>query len=185
MPFQFSSTPIDGLMIIQPRVFSDDRGFFLESYKQSDFTSHGIHEEFVQENLSRSVRNTIRGLHYQLQPHGQGKLVQVVRGTAWDVAVDLRKDSPTYGQWYGIELSEEDQTLFWLPAGFAHGFAALSETVDFLYKVTSEYCREAERAVRWNDPEIGIQWPVDQPLLSEKDAQNPLLYELPEDERLL
>lgn len=182
MPFQFVETPIPDLMMVMPRVFADDRGFFMESYKASDFISTGIKEQFVQDNHSRSQKNVIRGLHFQRSPHRQGKLVRCISGTVWDVAVDLRRNSSTYGKWYGIELSDENKTMLYLPPGFAHGFAVLSETAEFVYKVTAEYAPESDGGIAWNDPTLGIQWPIapEDALVSEKDNQLPTLKELEE-----
>ena len=185
MPCTFETVYIDGLVIVNPRAFSDERGYFLESFKASEFHSHGIPNTFVQDNHSRSSKGTLRALHYQLAPYCQGKLVRVARGSVWDVAVDLRKNSATYGKWYGLELNEENHTMFWVPEGFAHGFVALTDEVDFLYKTTNEYNKESERAIIWNDPTLNIQWPIDTPLLSEKDKSNPLLLDIPEEERML
>jgi len=164
-----TETPIPGTLILEPKVFGDSRGFFLESYNQRSLRALGIDFDFVQDNHSRSSRNVLRGLHYQLQ-QTQGKLVRVIRGRVFDVAVDMRRFSPTYGRWAGFELSEENQRIFWLPPGLAHGFLVLSESADFLYKATDYYAPSAERCVLWNDPEIGIEWPLDgEPILSEKD----------------
>lgn len=185
MPFEFKETPIKGLLTIHPRVFCDERGFFMEIYKHSAFRERGISANFIQDNHSRSLKGTIRALHYQLHPYCQGKLVRVSRGSAWDVAVDLRKGSDTYGKWFGFELNDKDKTMLWIPEGFAHGFAALTEDVDFIYKTTKEYNAASERAIIWNDPDIGIKWPLKNPVLSEKDLSNPRLYEIPEEERML
>lgn len=171
-----TTTALPGVVILEPKVFGDNRGFFLESFNRRVFQeATGFDGEFVQDNHSRSSRGVLRGLHYQVrQP--QGKLVRVVRGAVFDVAVDLRRSSPTFGKWAGVELTEENQLQFWVPPGFAHGFVVLSESADFLYKATDYYAPQHERAVAWNDPSIGINWPVDlQPLLSEKDACAPLL----------
>jgi dTDP-4-dehydrorhamnose 3,5-epimerase len=167
-------TEIPDVLILEPKVFGDARGFFLESYNEQVFReATGLALEFVQDNHSRSGRGVLRGLHYQLkQP--QGKLVRVVRGAVFDVAVDVRRSSPTFGKWVGTELSEDNHRQFWVPPGFAHGFVVLSETADFLYKTTDYYAPEHERCIAWNDPEIGITWPLDRlpdalPLLSAKD----------------
>jgi dTDP-4-dehydrorhamnose 3,5-epimerase len=164
-------TSIPDVVIIEPTVYGDSRGFFFESYNQRAFESAtGLSLTFVQDNHSRSVKGVLRGLHYQIrQP--QGKLVRVVRGSAFDVAVDIRKSSPTFGRWVGVELSEENHRQLWVPAGFAHGFIVTSESADFLYKATDYYAPEHERCIAWNDPEIGIEWPLDgPPSLSGKDA---------------
>jgi dTDP-4-dehydrorhamnose 3,5-epimerase len=160
MPFDFIRNEISGLVVIQPRSFRDNRGFFLETYKQSDFEKEGITEEFVQFNHSYSLKGTLRGLHFQKSPFGQGKLVRCTRGRVWDVAVDLRPNSQTFSQHYGLVLSEENQTLFFIPNGFAHGFYVLSEEAEFLYSCTSEYNSQAESGVVWNDPDLDIPWPI-------------------------
>jgi len=164
-------TPIEGLLVIEPRVFGDDRGFFMESWNQRTFRElTGVQESFVQDNHSRSGRGVLRGLHYQLrQP--QGKLVRVVQGEVFDVAVDVRRSSPTFGRWHGVILSESNRRQFWVPAGFAHGFVVLSESADFLYKTTDYYAPEHERSIAWNDPAVGIDWPLGgiEPKLSAKD----------------
>ena len=170
-------TKIDGLLILQPRVFGDDRGWFMESFNQRAFEQ--ILKErnldipqFVQDNHSCSQKNTLRGLHFQKAPHAQGKLVRVVQGKAWDVAVDIRPDSKTYGQWVGVELSGENSKQFWIPEGFAHGFVALEDNTQFLYKTTNYYNKESEGAIIWNDPTIRIEWPIAdiaKVLVSEKD----------------
>ena len=158
--------------MLEPRVFGDDRGFFLESYNQRVFREiTGINATFVQDNHSRSARNVLRGLHYQLK-QAQGKLVRVVAGEVFDVAVDLRRSSPRYGRWMGLNLSAENKRMMWIPAGFAHGFLALSESTEVLYKATDYYAPEHERCVMWNDPDIGIKWPIaGVPLVSEKDTR--------------
>lgn len=162
-------TSIADLVIIEPRIFGDSRGFFLESWNRKDFAGAGLNTDFVQDNHSRSSRGVLRGLHYQLrQP--QGKLVRVSSGAVFDVAVDLRRSSPTFGCWQGFELGSENQRMLWVPPGCAHGFLVLSETADFLYKTTAYYAPEDERCILWNDPEIGIRWPLDgPPALSAKD----------------
>lgn len=162
---------IPDVVLIEPKVFGDERGFFFESFNQAQFEQAiGKSVQFVQDNHSRSARGVLRGLHYQLQ-QPQGKLVRVVRGAVFDVAVDVRKSSPTFGQWVGTELSEDNHRQFWVPPGFAHGFVVLSETADFLYKTTDYYAPAHERCIAWNDPAIGIQWPDIgmAPLLSAKD----------------
>lgn len=166
------STNIPDVLILEPKVFGDVRGFFLESYNRNRFNAlTGIDVEFVQDNHSRSARNVLRGIHYQIdQP--QGKLVRVVKGRVFDVAVDLRKSSPHFGQWVGVELSEENNRQFWVPPGFGHGFLVLSDYADFLYKTTDYYAPHNERCIKWQDPDLGIDWPlIDEPLLSEKDLQ--------------
>jgi dTDP-4-dehydrorhamnose 3,5-epimerase len=161
---------IAGVLIIEPDVFGDERGFFLESFNEREMRKIGIDAHFVQDNHSRSQRNVLRGLHYQInQP--QGKLVRVVRGTVFDVAVDIRRNSSTFGKWVGVELSAENKRMFWMPPGMAHGFAVLSDSADFVYKATDYYAPEFERTILWNDPDLGIEWPLmGEPILSSKDA---------------
>lgn len=163
--------------IIDPTVHGDDRGFFFESWNRRQFSeSLGIDPEFVQDNHSRSALGVLRGIHYQVAPHAQGKLVRCVRGRLWDVAVDLRGSSPTFARWYGLELSEFNKLQLWLPPGFGHGFVALTDGAELLYKTTDYYSSECDRSIRWDDPQIGIQWPIDEPpLLSEKDQRAPTL----------
>jgi dTDP-4-dehydrorhamnose 3,5-epimerase len=171
-------TAIDGVLVIEPRVFGDARGFFFESFNQQAFDAAvGVPTTFVQDNHSRSARGVLRGLHYQLAPHAQGKLVRVTQGAVFDVAVDIRRHSPTFGRWVGVELSEANHRQLWLPPGMAHGFLVTSERADFLYKTTAYYAPQAERCIAWNDPAIGIAWPdVGQaPLLSARDAAAPRL----------
>jgi dTDP-4-dehydrorhamnose 3,5-epimerase len=172
MPFSFERTTISDVIVVTPRVFRDERGFFLETYKRSEFRVAGITEDFVQDNRSYSTMGVIRGLHYQTDPAAQGKLVCVIAGTIFDVAVDIRKDSPAFGKWIGIELSAKNRKMLYIPTGFAHGFAVMSETAEVTYKVTSEYSAEHEAGILWNDPEIGIKWPVNNPLVSAKDKEN-------------
>ena len=170
-------TKIKGLLILEPKVFGDDRGWFMESFNQKAFELALKERElevpqFVQDNHSLSQKGVLRGLHYQLNPYAQGKLVRVVQGRAWDVAVDIRKNSPTFGQWFGIELTAKNHKQFWIPEGFAHGFIALEDNTQFLYKTTNYYNKESEGAILWNDPSIGIDWPlnnIDQVLVSDKD----------------
>jgi dTDP-4-dehydrorhamnose 3,5-epimerase len=168
---QVHRTPIEGVLVIEPKVFGDDRGFFFESFNERAFReATGETAAFVQDNHSRSAHGVLRGLHYQIrQP--QGKLVRAVRGAVWDVAVDLRRSSPTFGKWFGAELSEANKLMMWVPAGFAHGFTVLSESADFLYKTTDYWAPEFERCVAWNDPAIGIDWKLGgvTPKLSAKD----------------
>lgn len=166
-------TPISGLVILEPKVFGDDRGFFFESFSRKAFcAAAGIDVDFVQDNHSRSGKNVLRGLHYQLAPKAQGKLVRVVLGAVFDVAVDIRKDSPTFGHWIGETLSAENKKQMWIPPGFAHGFLTLTESAEFLYKTTDYYSPEHERCIAWNDAEIGVEWPLSgTPLLSSKDVQ--------------
>lgn len=170
-------TPLHGLKVIEPRVFEDARGFFLETFNAGRYTALGIPSHFVQDNWSRSQKGTLRGLHFQ-HPKGQGKLVWCPRGAVWDVAVDVRKGSPTFGRWFGIELTEANKKQLWIPPGFAHGFCVLSDVADFVYKCTELYAPECELAVRWDDPAIGVDWPVKAPLLSKKDLSAPLLKDV-------
>lgn len=171
-----TATALADVMLIEPKVFGDARGFFLESFNQQLFNeATGTRFEFVQDNHSRSSKGVLRGLHYQLPPHAQGKLVRVTQGAVWDVAVDMRKNSPTFGQWVGETLTQDNHKQFWIPPGFAHGFVVLSDTADFLYKTTAYYAPQSDRGIAWNDADIGIQWPdvgVDF-LLSDKDQQQP------------
>ena len=174
---QVIPTAIPDVLIIEPRVFGDARGFFFESFNERAFQqATGLGVNFVQDNHSRSARGVLRGLHYQLQ-QPQGKLVRVVRGSVYDVAVDVRKSSPTFGRWVGVELSESNQRQLWVPAGFAHGFLVTSESADFLYKTTDYYAPEHERCIAWDDPAIGIAWPLENltPQLSAKDRQGLML----------
>jgi dTDP-4-dehydrorhamnose 3,5-epimerase len=180
MPFTFTKAPIEGLVIIEPRAFPDERGYFMESYKQSDFEKAGILGPFVQDNHSRSRRGVLRGLHFQRPPYAQGKLVRVSRGRAWDVAVDLRKGSPTFGKYFALELSESNRLMLWIPAGFAHGFLSLEDDTELQYKCTAEYNAASDGGLRWNDPNIAIAWPDIgiPPLVSAKDAALPTLREV-------
>ena len=168
---------IPDVIRIEPTVFRDARGFFLESYHRDRFSAAGIGCAFVQDNHSRSVRGTLRGLHYQREP-GQAKLVRVARGRIWDVAVDIRPGSPTFGRWVAAELSDANQHMLFVPVGFAHGFVVLSAVADVLYKCSHVYVPETEAGIAWNDPDIGIRWPIDQPLLSPRDQSNPRLREV-------
>jgi dTDP-4-dehydrorhamnose 3,5-epimerase len=169
---EFQRLQIPDVVLVRPRVFADERGFFLESWERRKFAAGGIDIDFVQDNHSRSVRHTLRGLHYQIT-RPQGKLVRVTSGAVFDVAVDLRRSSPTFGQWVGTELSDQSKHMLWVPPGFAHGFLVLSETADVLYKCTDYYAPQAERCIRWDDPRLAIDWRLPQgvvPLLSAKDA---------------
>lgn len=168
---------LDGVCLIEPKVFGDERGFFFESWNQRTLADLGIEAEFVQDNHSRSARNVLRGLHYQIE-HAQGKLVRVIQGEVFDVVVDLRRNSPTFGQWEGFTLSAENKRMVWVPPGFAHGFCVTSETAEFLYKVTDYWHPEFERTLLWNDPTLAIDWPLTaEPLLAAKDAQGKPLAE--------
>jgi dTDP-4-dehydrorhamnose 3,5-epimerase len=175
MPFRFDRLEIPEIVLIEARRFGDDRGFFLETFKASEFGAYGIPATFVQDNLSHSVRGVLRGLHYQKPPKAQGKLVMVLQGRIFDVAVDIRHGSPTYGRWIGLELAADDCRMVYVPAGFAHGFCVLSGEADVLYKVTEEYAPDLDRGILWNDPDIGIRWPIAEPILSPKDTQLPVL----------
>ncbi len=172
-------TPIEGLVIIEPQVFGDDRGYFMETYNLETFHKHGLDMEFIQDNESHSKKGVLRGLHFQRE-YSQGKLVRCTEGAVWDVGVDLRKDSDTYGQWFGVELTAENKRQFYIPEGFAHGFLVLSDEATFNYKCTNLYHPEYDGGVRWNDPDIGVEWPeVDaEILLSDKDKKQPFLKEI-------
>jgi dTDP-4-dehydrorhamnose 3,5-epimerase len=165
---------IQGLAIVRPKVFQDERGFFFESYRRQRYAEQGIDLEFVQDNVSFSKQNTLRGLHYQESP-GQAKLVSVISGHIWDVAVDIRPNSPTFGQWHAVELTGENFTQFFIPVGFAHGFCVLSDFARVQYKVSAPYDSARERTIRWNDPQFNIKWPISQPILSERDRTAPEL----------
>lgn len=178
MPFTFEMLQIPDVRLIIPRVFGDARGFFLETYKQTAFAAEGLNVTFVQTNHSRSTANVLRGLHYQKAPKAQAKLVTVVSGEVFDVAVDIRVGSPTYGAWVGAVLSSDNHHLLYIPPGFAHGFCVLSEVADLIYQVTDEFSSEHERGILWNDPEIGIDWPIRAPVLSPRDAAQPRLDEV-------
>ncbi len=164
-------TEFNGLFIIEPRVFKDDRGYFFESWNKKTFSDAGIPYDFVQDNQSHSAVDVIRGLHFQVPPHAQGKLVRVSRGSVLDVAVDLRRNEPTYGKHFKIRLNDNDHRMLFIPPGFAHGFRTLEENTLFVYKCTDIYAPQTERAIRWNDPELAIDWETDTPLLSEKDTK--------------
>jgi dTDP-4-dehydrorhamnose 3,5-epimerase len=171
---------IPGLLMIEPKVFGDARGFFMETWNRQRYAAAGLDWDFVQDNVSLSRRGILRGLHFQ-NPGGQGKLVYVLQGEVYDVAVDLRKSSPTFGRSYGLTLSAENKRQFFVPPGFAHGFAVLSETALFVYKCTSLYAPQNELTLAWNDPELGINWPLEAPVLSEKDARGLRLRDIPRD----
>jgi dTDP-4-dehydrorhamnose 3,5-epimerase len=174
-------TDIPGLLVLQPKVFADERGFFMETYNRQRYADAGIGEAFLQDNVSLSKKGVVRGLHYQAPPFDMGKLVSVLRGSVVDVAVDIRFGSPTFGKYVAVELSAENKRQFWIPAGFAHGFAALEDDTVFSYKCTDVYSPEHDRGVRWNDPEIGIEWLIADPLVSEKDRKLPLLKDIAEE----
>lgn len=175
MPFQFRRLDIPDVILVEPQRFRDERGFFMETYKRSEFEANGIPEPFVQDNYAHSVRDVLRGLHYQKHPQAQGKLLQAVQGEVFDVAVDMRRGSPTYGQWVGVILSAENGRMLYVPAGFAHGYCVLSAEAGLTYKATAEYAPDLERGIRWSDPAIGIEWPLADPILSPKDQQLPPL----------
>ncbi len=167
-------TPIEGLLIIKPNVFEDDRGYFFESYNREVFLKHGLDLNFVQDNESKSKKGVLRGMHFQNPPFAQGKLVRVVRGAVLDVAVDIRKGSPTYGKWHSVELSGQNKLMYWIPAGFAHGFLTLEDDTVFFYKCTNVYNKESEGCIRWNDPDRNIAWGQVAPVVSERDSKAPL-----------
>ena len=167
-------TNLPGVLVIEPKVFGDARGFFLETFQAERYEKAGLPSRFVQDNWSRSQKGTLRGLHFQ-DPNSQGKLVWCSRGAVWDVAVDIRKGSPTFGKWFGLELTEENKKQLYIPPGFAHGFCVLSDVADFQYKCTDNYMPQFDGGVRWNDPDLNIPWPITEPLLSVKDAAQPLL----------
>jgi dTDP-4-dehydrorhamnose 3,5-epimerase len=177
MPFTFRKTEIDGIVVIDPQLYGDQRGFFLEIYRESDFREWGIADVFVQDNHSFSVKGVIRGLHYQIPPRAQAKLIYVVQGSVWDVAVDVRRGSPTFAKFVSEELSDENRRMMYIPEGFAHGFCALSDSVHIIYKCTREFSPEHDSGIRWDDEEIGIDWPTDVPILSERDRNLPSLRE--------
>lgn len=173
---QIEKSDIPGVLVITPKVFGDERGFFLESYNRQDFTQAGIGQEFVQDNHSKSNRGVLRGLHYQ-RSFPQGKLIRVIQGEVLDVVVDIRRGSPTFSRWISILISAWNRKQVWIPGGLAHGFVVLSETAEFCYKVTDYYHPEDEAGIRWDDPQLGIDWQIESPLLSKKDAELPLLSE--------
>ena|SRR3990167_1132918 len=175
-----TATPLDGLLIIQPNIFKDDRGHFFETHQQIKYKSLGL-PEFVQDNISYSKKNVIRGLHYQL-PFTQGKLVWALKGSVWDIAVDLRKNSKTFGQWFSINLNDENHTQLYVPHGFAHGFCVLSDEAQFYYKCSDYYHPASEQGILWNDPQLNIPWPIEHPVLSPKDKLLPTLNEIPNEQ---
>lgn len=181
MPFEATFPDIKGLVVIKPRRFGDDRGWFMETYKTTSFAKFGIQERFVQDNLSLSALGTLRGLHFQVEPHAQGKLVTVVTGAVFDVAVDLRPDSPTMGEWFGIEINHYEPCLFYIPPGFAHGFCALEDNTRFAYKCTAEYQKNCERGIRFDDADLAINWPVADLVVSEKDRVLPTFIQTRKD----
>ncbi|MEA5109707.1 dTDP-4-dehydrorhamnose 3,5-epimerase [bioreactor metagenome] len=171
-------TGIPDVLIIKPRVYNDDRGYFFESYNRSDFAAAGIDADFLQDNESRSMKGVLRGLHFQKPPYAQGKLVRVVSGAVLDVAVDLRRNSPWFGKWVSVELTDQNKWMCWIPAGFAHGFISLEDNTVFIYKCTNVYNAASEGSVRWNDPDLNINWGNISPVLSPKDQAAPLLRDL-------
>lgn len=177
MSFIFTHLEIPDVILLETKAFGDERGFFMEMYKRSEFIRYGITQPFVQDNHSHSVRGVLRGIHYQKQPAAQGKLISVIRGEVFDVAVDIRKGAPTYGRWVSEILSQKNHRMLYVPEGFAHGFLVLSEIADVVYKVTSEYSPQAERGIIWNDPQLAIEWPIEEPLLSIQDTRHPTLKE--------
>lgn len=181
MPFEFRNSDLSGVFLITPKVFGDNRGFFLESFSRNQFAEAGIKDIFVQDNQSCSEKGVLRGLHFQRSPYAQGKLVRVVRGSVWDVAVDLRPESLSYKQWVGFELSEKNHRMLYIPPGFGHGFIALEDDTHFLYKCTNYYAPEYDGGVRWDDPELGVQWPLEritEVKVSEKDKKLPFLKDV-------
>jgi dTDP-4-dehydrorhamnose 3,5-epimerase len=174
------ASDLPGCLVLEPQVFGDERGFFYESFNHDKLADHGLHANFVQGNVSSSTRGVLRGLHYQW-PKPQGKLVSVLEGEVWDVAVDIRRGSPMFGRWTAVVLSAENKRHFWIPEGFAHGFVTLSERALFTYLCTATYDRTADAGIRWDDPALAIDWPVSAPVLSDKDARAPLLGDVAED----
>lgn len=172
---------IDGLLVIQPKVYSDARGYFYESFRKETLLNYGVDADFVQGNISKSKKDTIRGLHYQAGKHAQGKLCQAITGKVLDVALDIRFNSPTFGKYFSLELSEENHTMIWIPPGFAHGFSVLSDEAIFLYKCTAYYSKEDERAILYNDPDLNVEWQVKNPVVSEKDMKAKLFKEITKD----
>jgi dTDP-4-dehydrorhamnose 3,5-epimerase len=175
MPFSFAPLDIPDVILVEPKSFPDGRGYFFESFKASDFEKANLPTHFVQDNFSFSKKGVIRGLHYQKDPKAQGKLVSALKGGVWDVAVDIRRQSPTFLQWVAAELNDQNHAMLYIPPGFAHGFISLTEDVHLLYKCTNEYDPKADAGVRWNDPDISIPWPVGNPIISAKDAVLPFL----------
>ena len=181
MPFEFIKQEIQDVILIKPKVFEDNRGFFMESYKKSDFFEAGIKDEFNQDNCSKSTKGVLRGLHYQVAPMAQSKMVRCTKGRVFDVAVDLRENSSTCGKWVGVELSEENKHIFYVPEGFAHGFVVLSDEAELYYKTSNEYSAQHERGILWNDPDLNIDWNIDfDPIVSDKDKLQPLFRDLKE-----
>jgi len=178
VPFTFNELDLPGVVVVQPQVFQDERGGFLETYRYSQFSKAGITEHFVQFNVSWSVKGVVRGLHYQVEPDAQGKLVSVSEGEVYDVVVDIRDDSPNYGRWRAVTLSAENRTMLYVPPGYGHGFCVVSEGAQVSYATTTEYAPESERGVIWSDPSLAIPWPVDAPIVSAKDQTWPRLEQV-------
>jgi dTDP-4-dehydrorhamnose 3,5-epimerase len=184
MPFAFEKTSIKDVILVKPKVFGDDRGFFMETYKKSEFAKAGLDVDFIQDNHSKSIKGVLRGLHFQKNPKAQGKLVRCIKGKIFDVAVDVRKDSPTFLKWTGHILSEENKDMLWIPEGFSHGFLTLSDVAEIVYKVSSaEYSPEHDAGIRWDDKDINIHWPfkeydIDNPILSSKDVSLPYFADI-------
>lgn len=185
MPFEFEETEIKDVILVKPKVFGDERGFFLETYKKEDFIKAGIEDDFIQDNHSKSSFGVLRGLHYQKNPNVQGKLVRCTKGKILDVAVDIRKNSPTFLKWVKRELTEENKFQLYIPKGFAHGFVALSDAVEVMYKVSGNYSPKDEGGIKWNDPDIALDWGIDfEPLLSEKDKNSKTIKEINKEDLL-
>ena len=182
MPFEFEKLEIEGLVLVKPKVFGDNRGFFLESYKKSEFVQNGIDVEFIQDNHSKSTKGVLRGLHYQAKPKMQAKLIRCSKGKILDVAVDLRSNSKTFGKYVKVELSEENKYMFFIPEGFAHGFIVLSDEAELLYKTNSEFSSELDRGLLWNDEMVNVDWGVEAPILSDKDICQPTFEKLNKNE---
>jgi len=178
MPFTFKKLNIPNVILIEARKFPDDRGFFMETFKESEFVNNGIITKFVQDNYSHSSRGVLRGLHYQKNPKAQGKLVTAIKGEIFDVAADIRKNSPTFGKWVAEILSDKNHKSLYVPEGFAHGFCVMSNEAEVFYKVNNEYSSENERGIIWNDPQLNINWPTKQPIVSSKDLELPRLDEI-------
>ncbi len=182
MPFEFIKLKVKDMQLIIPKVFNDERGFFMESFKESEFVENGILDDFRQDNHSKSTKGVLRGLHYQAAPKAQAKIVRCIKGEIFDVGVDIRKNSPTFSKWAGAILSGENKNMLYLPEGFAHGFVVLSDTAEILYKASNEYSKEHDRGIRWNDPDINVDWGIDfEPVLSEKDKNQPFLKDIMKD----
>ena len=183
MPFEFKQLDIPEVILVTPKVFGDNRGFFMESYQKSTFAQNGIDIDFNQDNHSKSTKGVLRGLHYQTEPKAQAKLVRCSRGKIFDVAIDIRKNSLTFGKWVGEILSEENKNMLYIPAGFAHGFVVLSDEAELLYKASNEYSAENDRGIRWSDPDINIKWGIDfEPIISEKDSRQPFLKDIKQED---